>query len=74
MITSVNLILLSCKTIEDYYHQIAENFTDGKVYLARKQFEQLSQKQRKGYFVYMTESNWRATSGDAVWDYFFEIL
>jgi hypothetical protein len=74
MITSVNLILLSCKTIEDYYHQIAENFIDGKVYLARKQFEQLSQKQRKGYFTFITDSDWKATASDAVYSYFFEIL
>jgi len=74
MITSTNLILQNCKSIEDYYHNIAENFMDGKVYLARKQFEQLSQKQRKGYFVYIVESDWKAAPSDLVYSYFFEIL
>lgn len=59
--------------IASYYSQIAQNLTEGKTLMARKQFEQLSQKQRKAYFMHIHEE-WKASAGDAIYDYFFDIL
>lgn len=73
MITSINLITQNLQDMAAYYSQIADNFVSGKVKLARKQFEQLSQKQRKAYFVYIAEEL-KATPSDAVYSYFFELL
>lgn len=56
-----------------YYSDIAQNFIDGKIYIARKRFEALSQKQRKAYFPYLIDE-WQLTSADPVYSYFFELL
>lgn len=74
MITNTRLTTLNLPNILAYYSLIASNFTDGKVYLARKQFQQLSPKQRKGYFIHITGDEWNATSTDQIYSYFFEML
>ena len=61
------------KTLEEYFDIVITNFTDNAVYIARQRFEQLSQKQRKAFFVYLSDSC-KIAAEDPMYKFFFEML
>jgi hypothetical protein len=73
MITSSNLITLKLPSIEDYYCETVQNLVDGKTNLARNRFKALSRKQRKDFFFHVSKE-WQISSGDSLYDFFFELL
>lgn len=64
---------MELKTIEEYYTLVMTNFLDGAIYPARKRFEQMSQKQRKAFFLYLSDEC-KVTADDPMYRYFFEMM
>lgn len=73
MITSQNLITFNHSCLEEYFDEAVQNLADGKTYLARTRFKALSRKQRKDFFFHVSKE-WQITSGNSLYDFFFEML
>ena len=73
MITSSNLKTNNLASLQEYYSDVADNYLAGKTNTARGQFKALSKKQRKEFFVHL-HNEWKVTSGNGMYNFFFEIL
>jgi hypothetical protein len=73
MITTHNLKHSKLAAMSDYYEEVAQMYSEGKINASRGRFKALSKKQRKELLVYIAEK-WQASPGDSMYDYFFEIF
>lgn len=73
MISKFTLQASGHLSMEEYYSNVAINHVEGKVTLARTQFKAMSKAQRKEFISFLI-SEWQASAGNAMYDFFFNLL